>query len=155
MTRSNDTSGTSPNSKNGSWPRRANNVEPLAPPIASRSITSGRSKTWRNTAVERNRSGFRSWLPASARRWFSAIAAIWTFNMDAHPETRYHVHGQAKPDAAGKRSAVKVARYVWRGAFGKGQQCTSPDAYPTRKMGRLYAKSLAMIASLESSPTDN
>ena len=39
--------------------------------------------------------------------------------MGAHPETRYHVHGQTEPDDAGKRSAVKAARYVWRGAFGK------------------------------------
>src|SRR5438067_7442284 len=34
-------------------------------------------------------------------------------------------------DDAGKRSAVKVARCVWRGAFGTGQYCTSPGAYPT------------------------
>ncbi len=32
--------------------------------------------------------------------------------MDAHTETRYHVHGQAQPDDAGKRSAVKAACYV-------------------------------------------
>ncbi len=57
--------------------------------------------------------------------------------MDAHPETRYHVHGQAQPDDAGKRSAVKAARYVWRGAFGKGLQSTSLGAYPTRKMEQL------------------
>lgn len=32
--------------------------------------------------------------------------------MDAHTETRYHVHGQTQPDDTGKRSAVKAARYV-------------------------------------------
>src|SRR5260221_410001 len=52
-------------------------------------------------------------------------------------ETRYHVHGQTQPDDAGKRSGVKAARYVWRGAFGKGLQSTSPGAYPTKKMERL------------------
>ena len=59
--------------------------------------------------------------------------------MDAHPETRYHVHGQAEPDDTGKRSAVKAARYVWREAFGKVPSAdgNSLDAYPTRKMERL------------------
>jgi hypothetical protein len=48
-----------------------------------------------------------------------------------HSEKRYHVLGRKHTDDAGKRSAVKVACCVWRGAFGTGQQCTSPDAYPT------------------------
>ena len=66
-----------------------------------------------------------------------AIPATWTFTMDAHSETRYHVHGQTQPDDTGKRSAVKAARYVWRGALGKGQQRTSLGAYPTRKKVQL------------------
>lgn len=59
--------------------------------------------------------------------------------MGTHTETRYHVHGQTQPDDAGKRSAVKAARYVWRGAFGKVPSVdgNSPGAYPTRKMVRL------------------
>ena len=60
------------------------------------------SKTWKNTQAERSRSGYRSWLPVSGKRWFFAIPAIWIFNMDAHTVTRYHVHGQAQPDDAGK-----------------------------------------------------
>jgi hypothetical protein len=32
--------------------------------------------------------------------------------MDAHTETKYHVHGQAQPDDAGKLGAMKVARPV-------------------------------------------
>ena len=75
--------------------------------------------------------------------------------MDAHPETRYHVHGQAQPDDAGKRSAVKAARYVWRGAFGKGLQSTSLGAYPTKRMGRLCARWSVMIASLGNMPIGN
>jgi hypothetical protein len=48
-----------------------------------------------------------------------------------HSEKRYHILGRKHTDDAGKRSAVKVACCVWRGAFGTGQQCTSLDAYPT------------------------
>ena len=40
------------------------------------------------------------------------------------------VHGQGHPDVAGKPGAEKSARRVWREAFGKGQQCTSPGAHP-------------------------
>ena len=57
--------------------------------------------------------------------------------MDAHPETRYHVHGQAQPDDTGKRSAVKAARYVWRGAFGKGQQWHLAGCLPYQKNGAI------------------
>ncbi len=44
-------------------------------------------------------------------------------------ETRYHVHGQTQPDDAGKRSAVKAARYVWRGHSEK--DCKVPRRVPT------------------------
>ena len=96
----------------GCWPRRANNAEQPAQPIVSRFIISGHSKTWKSTQVERSRSGSRSWLPGSGKPWFCVIPAIWTFTMGAHPKTRYHVHGQTEPDDTGKRSALKVARYV-------------------------------------------
>ena len=145
------------NSKNGSWPRSVNNAEQPAQPTPSRFTISGHSKTWRSTQAERSRSGSRSWLPGSGKPWFFAIPAIWTFTMDAHPETRYHVHGQAEPDDAGKRSAVKAARYVWRGAFGKVPSAdgNSPGAYPTRKMARLSARWSAMTAWLANMPLGN
>jgi len=75
--------------------------------------------------------------------------------MGAHAETRYCVHGQAEPDDAGKRSAVKAARYVWRGAFGKVPSAdgNSLGAYPTRKTVRLCDKWSDMIASQASWPT--
>jgi hypothetical protein len=46
-------------------------------------------------------------------------------------DARYHVLERNHFGDAGKPGAGKLARRVWRGAFGKGQQCTSPDAYPT------------------------
>jgi hypothetical protein len=57
--------------------------------------------------------------------------------MDAHTETRYHVHGQVEPDDAGKRSAVKVARYVWRGAFGKRAAMYLAGCLPYQKNGAI------------------
>ena len=33
---------------------------------------------------------------------------------------------------------MKAARCVWRGAFGTGQSCTSPGAYPTLNKAGLY-----------------
>ena len=147
MTRSSSTNGNDQNSKSDCSPRSVNNAEQPAQATQSRFIISGRSKTWRNTQVGRSRSGYRSWLPGSGKPWSFAIPATWTFTMDAHTETRYHVHGQVQPDDTGKRSAVKAARYVWRGAFGKGQERTSPDAYPTRRTGRSSDRWSAMTAS--------
>jgi integrase len=49
---------------------------------------------------------------------------------DAHSKQNDHVHGRNYSDDAGKPGALKGARRVWRGAFGKGQRCTSPGAYP-------------------------
>ncbi len=51
--------------------------------------------------------------------------------MDAHTETRYHVHGRASPDDAGKLGAMKVARPVWRGPIEKG------TAKPPRRLATL------------------
>jgi hypothetical protein len=39
--------------------------------------------------------------------------------MDAHQDARYHVHGQKKPDDAGKLITVKAVRSVWRGPVRK------------------------------------
>jgi hypothetical protein len=40
--------------------------------------------------------------------------------MDAHTDAaRYHVHGQKKPDDAGKLITVKAVRSVWRGSVRK------------------------------------
>jgi hypothetical protein len=44
---------------------------------------------------------------------------MWTYNMAAHTDARYHVHGQKQPDDAGKPDAVKAARPVWRGPVRK------------------------------------
>ena len=56
-----------------------------------------------------------------------------------------HVHGQGPPDDAGKPGAEKSARRVWREAFGTGQQCTSPGAYPTSMELRLPHSSLVQV----------
>jgi hypothetical protein len=41
---------------------------------------------------------------------------------DNHYDANDLVHGQDHPDDAGKPGAEKLARRVWREAFGKGQQ---------------------------------
>lgn len=41
---------------------------------------------------------------------------------DDHSNANDLVHGQGHPDDAGKPGAKKLARRVWREAFGKGQQ---------------------------------
>ena len=51
--------------------------------------------------------------------------------LDDHSNQNDRVHGRNYSDDAGKPGAVKAARRVWRGAFGTGQRCTSPGAYPT------------------------
>jgi hypothetical protein len=56
-----------------------------------------------------------------------------------------HVHGQDYPDDAGKPGALKGARRVWREAFGTGQQCTSPGAYPTSMLLRLPSSSPVQV----------
>src|SRR2546426_7946572 len=72
--------------------------------------------------VERSHAGSRSWPPANERRSSFAKPAMMIYMQDALLGVhRYHVHGRKRKSAlAGKRSAVKAARYVWRGALEKG-----------------------------------
>src|SRR5882762_9869049 len=73
--------------------------------------------------VERSRNGSKSWPPAREKRSSSAIPAIWIFNMDAHTDaTRYHAHGQEKPEDAGKPGAWKARTPGLEGAGQKKEQ---------------------------------
>jgi hypothetical protein len=80
------------------------------------------SKISTDTKAEKNPIGSRSWLPVVAKRWFSVEPATKIFMQDDHYNTSDLVHRQGHLDDAGKPGAEKLARRVWREAFGKGLQ---------------------------------
>jgi len=80
------------------------------------------SKISTDTKAEKNPVGSRSWPPVVEKRWFSVGPVTKVSMQDDHYNTNDLVHGQDHPDDAGKPGAEKLARRVWREAFGKGQQ---------------------------------